>query len=296
MRSHSRKRFPTTMSVKNRVSPATTPEQRRHWEEQGYLLLERALSPAVTAQLLGRVNEVLEAYDRKRLFLQKSGAAHEQPQAFKIARAITETDALDILTDHPSTFPWLLTLLGPYLQILGTEIFVRRPGPCADPLIEWHTDGGPVMADFLPNSGNPVLQMKAQFFLTDLSASDSGNFMLVPGSHRTPFPEHEPPTAGAIQLIARAGDVLLFPWSLWHAVAPNRSGHERKSVTIRYGPMWSRTYDYNRLPPGVLARMTPRRRRLFGDIGKRPHPYDYFYPDPQEQLRLMLDEEAGPTR
>lgn len=284
------------MSVKNRVNPAVTPEQRQHWEEQGYLLLEQALSPAMTAQLLGRVNEVLEAYDRERLFSQQNGAAREQAQAFKIACAITETDALDILTDHPATFPWLLMLLGPYLQILGTEIFVRRPGPGSDPLIEWHTDGGPAMADFLPSHGNPILQMKAQFFLTDLSAFDRGNFMLVPGSHRTPFPDHEPPTAGTIQIRARAGDVLLFPWSLWHAVAPNRSGHERKSVTIRYGPMWSRPYDYERLPPGVLARMTARRRRLFGDMGEGAHPSAHFYPDPQEHLRLMLDEEVGPTR
>ena len=42
----------------------------------------------------------------------------------------------------------------------------------------------PTLGDFLPRRGNPVLQMKAQFFLTDLSDDDSGNFMLVPGSPR----------------------------------------------------------------------------------------------------------------
>ena len=274
--------------------------KRRHWEEHGYLLLKRVLSPADTRHLLGKVNEVLESYDKEQLFLQQSevgsgGAAREEVKAFKIASAITETDALDSLTDHPATFPWLLKFLGPYLQVMGTEIFVRRPGSGAEPLIEWHTDGGSAMSGFLPSQGNPILQMKVQFFLTNLSAFDSGNFMLVPGSHRTPFSTNELPPAGAIQIRAHAGDALLFPWSLWHAVAPNRSGHERKSVTLRYGPIWSRPYDYERLPPDVLARMTPRRRRLFGDMGDEKDPFSYFYPDPQEQLRLMLDDEDIPT-
>ncbi len=294
------------MSVKkSKMSPAATVQHRRHWEEQGYLLLEQVLSPSDTTHLLDKVNEVLEFYDKKQLFSQQSamgsgGAAHEEVRAFKIARAITETDALDSLLDHPVTFPWLLTFLGPYLQVLGTEIFVRRSGQGAEPLVEWHTDGGPAMSGFLPSPGSPVLQMKAQFFLTDLSEFDSGNFMLVPGSHRTPFPIHESlfasPPAGAIQLRVRAGDVLFFPWSLWHAVAPNRSGHTRQSVTLRYGPMWSRPYDYERLPLDVGGRLTARRRRLFGDMGDGAHPSSYFYPDPQEQLQLMLGDEDQAAR
>jgi ectoine hydroxylase-related dioxygenase (phytanoyl-CoA dioxygenase family) len=290
---------------KAKLNPAAVGEQRRHWEEHGYLLLPRVLSPVETTRLLGKVDAILESYDKAQLFSQQrapgSGdAQREELQAFKIACAITETDALDSLTDHPATFHWLLTLLGPYLQILGTEIFVRRPGAGAEPLVEWHADGGPAMSGFLPSSGHPLLQMKVQFFLTDISDFDSGNFMLVPGSHRTPFPINEPPSAsppaGAVQLRVRAGDALLFPWSLWHAVAPNRSGRARKSVTLRYGPMWSRPYDYERLPPEVLARMTPRRRRLFGDMGDGAHPSSYFYPDPQEQLQLMLDDENKPIR
>ena len=146
---------------------------------------------------------------------------------------------------------------------------------------------------FRSRRGNPVLQMKAQFFLTDLSDDDCGNFMLVPGSHRVTLPpdriESKETPDGAIQLRARAGDVLLFPWSLWHAVAPNHSGRIRKSITFRYGQLWSRPYDYERLPETVLGRMTPRRRRLFGDHGPNADPVSYFYPNEEEHLRLMTD-------
>lgn len=261
------------------------------------MLLEQVLSPGEVARVLAAVDAVLAESGREGggVFSQQSGAPGEAARAFKVAQAIARTEALDPLTDHPGVFPWLLDFLGPYLQILGTEIFVRRPGPGEEPLVEWHTDGGPALGRLLASPGAPVLQMKVQFFLTDLAEPDSGNFMLVPGSHRRPFPEGGaaavPP--GAVQVRAKAGDVLLFPWSLWHAVAPNRSGRVRKSVTFRYGPLWSRPYDYERLPPAVLARMTPRRRRLFGDLGEGAHPSTYFYPDPEEQLRLMKGDGGG---
>jgi ectoine hydroxylase-related dioxygenase (phytanoyl-CoA dioxygenase family) len=274
---------PMTSDI-GRISAA----RRRHWNRHGFLLIEQALSPAEVASLLSAVDAVI-ALKPDRDFVSQGSAG-----AFKIVQAISETDALDPLTDHPTVFPILLALLGPWLQILGSEIFVRTPGAGREPLVTWHTDGGPTLDSFLPRRGNPILQMKAQFFLTDLASPDSGNFMLVPSSHRTTMPPDRMESAkapgGAIQLCARAGDVLLFPWSLWHAVAPNHSGRIRKSITFRYGQLWSRPYDYERLPDHVLGRMTPRRRLLFGDHGPNADPVSYFYPDEEEHLRLMRGE------
>jgi ectoine hydroxylase-related dioxygenase (phytanoyl-CoA dioxygenase family) len=264
-------------------------EQTRLWEEQGFLFLPQALQPSETATLLRAVDAVLES-KHGRIFSQDSGVG-ERTRAFKVANAVTETDALDALIDHPSIFPLLLAFLGPYLQTMGTEIFVRLPGSGQEPLIDWHRDGGTAMGNLAATPAIPILQLKAQFFLTDLGEPDAGNFMLVPGSHRVPFPARglapgATPT-GAIQLMAQPGDAVLFAWSLWHAVAPNRVGRARKSIAIRYGPMWSRPYDYERLPRRVLERMTPRRRRLFGDLGRGAHPSSYFYPDDDEHLAIM---------
>lgn len=274
-------------------------KHRQHWQEQGYLFLPQVLSPAETNFFLEKVDAVLASCDKQQLFSQNAEGAGpiDEASTFKLASALTQTDALDSLIDHPRVFPWLLTLVGPYLQILGTEIFVRRASPSSEPLVEWHADGGPALSNFLPCPGNPVLQMKVQFFLTDMSDLDSGNFMLVPGSHRVRFPDQKfspaAPPAGAIQLRAKAGDALLFPWSLWHAVAPNHSARARQSITFRYGQMWSRPYDYERLPAEVLERLTPRRRRLCGDLGAGIHPSAYFYPDPDEQLRIMRGDLSG---
>jgi ectoine hydroxylase-related dioxygenase (phytanoyl-CoA dioxygenase family) len=260
--------------------------QRRQWDRQGYVVIENVLTADETASLLQAADEVVA---RSPAFIEQgNGAAH----AFKVANAVTKTDAVDALVDHPRVFPSLLALLGPFLQVLGTEIFLRTPGSGGEPIVPWHTDGGPTLGAFLPRRGNPALQLKVQFFLTGLEEQDHGNFMFVPGSQRIALPRHLHETtatpAGAIQLCVRAGDAVIFPWSLWHAVAPNHSTRVRRSITIRYGQLWSRPYDYTRLPDDVLARLTPRRRRLFGDLGTNADPVTFFYPNEDEHVRLML--------
>ena len=73
--------------------------------------------------------------------------------AYTIIRAIERTDALDLLTDHPRTFGTILALMGPYLQIMGTQIYVRHPEQ--DALIAFHTDAEPSVHQ-KPNPENRV--------------------------------------------------------------------------------------------------------------------------------------------
>lgn len=272
-----------------------TPQQRRQWEEEGYLLIEQALTESEVASLLDATARVVEA--SRETVDQGTGGAQ---QAFKVVRAVERDAALDLLIDHPATLPVLLALLGPSLQILGTEIFVRRPAPGREPLVEWHKDGGPALARILHQSGQPALQLKIQYFLTDLSEADSGNFLLVPGSHRRPFPADgrvsEDDLARSVQVLARPGDALIFPWALWHAVAPNRSDRVRRSVTFRWGQLFCRPYDYERLPAHLLARWTPRQRRLFGELGDARQPHEFYYTDESEQRRVLMPLTPPPAR
>ncbi len=120
--------------------------------------------------------------------------------------------------------------------------------------------------------------------------------MCVPGSHKKAFHEKRllkgTYPEGAIQVLAEAGDAVIFPWALWHGVGPNQTDRIRKSVTFRYGQMWCRPYDYDRLPSHVLDRMTPRRRRLFGDMGENHHPTDYYKPN--DQIQIICGEDWHP--
>ena len=86
-----------------------------------------------------------------------------------------------------------------------------------------------------------------------------------------------------------------FPLSLGHGVAPNRSGSTRVSVILRYGQAFCRPVDYWTTPgQPILDQLTPRRRRLLGDLGSRSRPGDFYGAIP-DQLELMYGDRWSTT-
>ncbi|MAZ54103.1 MAG: hypothetical protein CMO31_08865 [Trueperaceae bacterium] len=57
-------------------------------------------------------------------------------------------------------------------------------------------------------------------------------------------------------------------------------------MTFRYGQMWCRPYDYEKISLVALKGMTTRQRRLMGDMGAGYSPTDYY--KPQDQLEKIL--------
>ncbi len=263
------------------VLKGLTKSMRGRWNEDGYLLIRRALSPADIDAYLAAADLVIDAYA-------KADPSRYGDGAYTITQALERTSGLDGLMDHPGIFGVILGLMGPYLQIMGSQIYVRHPSK--QRLMEWHTDAGPSLAQTRVEPDSLPLNFKVQIFLTDISEPNHANFCVVPGSHRRTFPEdgfrtdEEPP--GMVQLCVEAGDVAFFPHNLWHAVSPNLGRTTRRSVTFRYGQMWSRPYDYEKAPAEMLARMTARRRRLMGDLGEGYTPTDYF--KPKDQIEVIM--------
>ena len=264
-----------------------TDEQLATYEAQGYLHLpgvftadeiERGLR--VIDELSGSEHQALETHASFLTF----------DHTLRVRDAVARTAGLDYFLDHPKLIGPLMSVLNGNIHVLGTDVLVRS---VRDEVLEpWHTDGGEYLQRFRLKPGSPSLQVKIQVFLTDVLQPNSGNFLLMPGSHREPpanqtflceIPELDEPTSrgelppGAISVAARAGDILLFPYSLWHAVAPNRT-QPRKTFIFRYGQLWHRPHDYLAQPPEVLERMSPRLRRMFGDFGAKPHPSDFYKP------------------
>lgn len=272
-----------------------TPAEEEQFRRQGYLLLRSALTRVDVATLLDEVDRLVREADST------GGAFHESyyhKNSYKLGRALRLSPAFDRLIDHPSYFGKLVTLIGPYIQLMGSEIFVR--GAADEAITGFHTDMGPGMQQWVYIDGNPFLEIKTQVFLTDLSAPDSSNFALFPGSHhrRAPDtnalcmldsinarigPRGELPD-GAIQILAAPGDVLLFPHTLWHSVAPNRSGRTRYSVSFRYGQLALRPFErFDPVLTDPARSLTPRQRRLLGDLGEEaPSPYR-----PANQLEII---------
>ncbi|MFF7591306.1 phytanoyl-CoA dioxygenase family protein [Kitasatospora purpeofusca] len=273
-----------------------TDEQFESYEQNGYLHLKGLFSPEEVERGLAVIDEVVADGART---IENHASFTDRAHTVRVRDAVARTAGMDYFLDHPKLVGPLMSLLAGSVQLLGTEIFVRS---LQDEALEyWHTDGGEYLQQLRLVHGSPSLQIKAQVFFTDTTKSDSGNFLLVPGSHRKVPTDRtalcyieeldEPLRQGvlpddALEVKAAPGDVLIFPYSLWHAVAPNKV-QERKTFILRYGHLWHRPHDYLQQPAEVLDRMSPRLRRMFGDFGDQVHPTDYYKPVDQGDVMAV---------
>jgi len=268
-----------------------TYEQRESWDRDGYLHLGGVLDAseiAVLRERVARLGTEIESADGKQAYWQDVFDAGND-RDLSINNAFRWCPGTEVLIDHPRALGAIIGLMGAYVQCVGSEIYVRYGSD--KPLFDFHTDVGPALAAV--DVPGKVIQLKAQFFLTDVLEPDAGNFTVVPGSHREDFPGKIAYglVPRATQILAAAGDVVLFPLSLGHGVAPNRRGDIRHSVILRYAQMFCRPVDYWTRPPDeVMKRLSRRQRRMLGDLGSLTRPGDYYGIIP-DQLEIMYGNE-----
>ncbi len=193
------------------------------------------------------------------------------------------------LIDRTPVFDYIVDLMGPNIMLSMTQAISRQPSEQFPGYT--HTDGGESLRLTRVSETSPPIAMKAMYLLSDVTKQDHGNLTVFPGSHirQIPFKRESvmtPYSPGAAQLMGRAGDVYLFPHSLWHGPARNLSGKSRKVLLYNYCQLWVRSYDHDRIPD-IAQRCSPRQRRLLGDLGYDFRPGSYFYvPIDQEEVIL----------
>jgi ectoine hydroxylase-related dioxygenase (phytanoyl-CoA dioxygenase family) len=242
---------------------ALTPEQSSFFEENGYLVIPGALDRAMLERVTAAVDRVFER-GRREEGLNRAGAYEKR-------NAIGLDDAFLDLLDWPATVPLVPQILNWDIQLDTSHIIVRPPQPPGTgedfKAIGWHRDGG--IATLEMPEPLSRLRLKICYVLSDLSQPGRGNTRFVPGSHRRVGP---PPRTrdgdpdGAIEVLANAGDAVMFENRLYHAVGPNLSDITRKTIFMGYSYRWLRPLDYVVQPPEVLARVQddPIRWQLLG--------------------------------
>ncbi len=282
-----------------------TDEMKNQWESQGYLHVPKVLEEDELVKLREATDNVIIQYMNKKSKMNSSEHGNRvlgkhNSESYNILQVIEYTEAFDFLLDYPKIFSIITQIMGIFLQVSGCDLFVRNPSSSISDLNKFHTDGGPSLQKILPQKSTPPLLIKMQYLLTDLDKEDEGNFMLVPGSHLKLVDYYDknclvhhcnkyvekgemPPESK--QIIAKAGDVIIHVWTLWHAVAQNKSTCTRKSISIRYSPLWSRPY-FNQISADVMSRLTARQQRLFGHLGDCPTPTEYYTPPNQKEIIL----------
>jgi len=162
---------------------------------------------------------------------------------------------LDELITWPKTWD-ALTRLG-YTDSKFSRAYLISKPPHSPPLF-WHQD-------FTAWSGEPraydriAPQLFAMFYLVN-TTQENGCLRVIPGSHRKRHPLHDlvgtahtnasrrlddpasplyAPIAEELDIVAKAGDMVLGDGRALHAAHANRSDQERPLITLWYHPLFS---------------------------------------------------------
>jgi ectoine hydroxylase len=280
------------------LAHSLTEAERNQFEQEGFLIVPDALSPAMVEQLIAAVDQLHhEAL--------QSGTA--QPHGrWGCTNLIGRNDLFVELLDWPAVIPKVWGILGWNIYSYHTHAGVTPPAPSGDDQgeiwLEWHQDSGRVNIE-METEPRPRLSLKVAYFLTDVSQPGRGNFCVLPGSHlkaeippaseigRDPqetVPERVP--GEALPICVQPGTAVIFDRRLWHSRSPNHSQLTRKALFYGYSYRWLRPKD-DLTADSVLDRCDPIRRQLLGvavsNNGR------YVPTDEDVPLRAWLLEHAG---
>lgn len=259
-----------------------TDEQRRSFDEDGFIILENFLTPAETARLSDAADEVVSRIQ------QEKGLPPETH--FQIRNALSQHDAFLDLIDHPRMLPLVVDAIGWNIQIRTTHLDYRPPypqnlaagavgtGQGADAQagyrnIAWHPDLASREIFQAPSLDGrlPFMEIKVFYPLFDMSESGCGNLWLSPGSYLRPPSDlqamnRQVPDDQALELKLQAGSAVLWRTATWHCVGPNQSQKTRKIMHVGYHYRWLRPTDYMQQDPELLAHCSPIRQQLLGAL------------------------------
>lgn len=292
---------------------AMTEQQRRDFDEQGFILIEDFFDPAELQRLLDAIDEIAARVQAAK------GLRPDQPWA--IRNALAHHEAILDLIDHPRMLPLVVDAIGWNIQIRTTHLDYRPPypkeleagelgrGQGADHAagyknLIWHPDlAGPYLFEAPSLDGRlPFMEIKVGYYLSDLTQRNSGAIALVPGSHqRTPQElrdlDYRVDPSEVLELNVRPGTAMLWRTAVWHCVTPNLSDLVRKVIYVGYHYRWLRPTDYVAQAPELIARCSPIRRQLLGALAAGSHPLGAD-PDwePASQHWLTRDWEDVPLK
>ena len=235
-----------------------TKEQIEHFEDQGYLIVEDALS----ADMVGRLNEAIDRVAERE---QASKELSPDDQLSKFRTVVEDDTFLDLL-DNPKTFPLLWDILSWNIQLYISHLILYPPEQNGGEIRPggWHQDGGRPVPEM--ERPQPRLSLKISYWLSDVDTPEHGAFTIVPGSHRSDTrPEACETGEGIMPVCVKAGDAVLFDRRMWHRRGTNTSDRMRRVLFFGYSYRWLRGLDYNNMSEDLLAKCDPIRRQLLGD-------------------------------
>ena len=212
-------------------------EQIAHYEEHGYLVLERHLPDDILASIRAEIARFEEearsmTASNDRLDLEDTHTP-ETPRLRRIKLPHRISDVMRDLMYSDHILAPARDLIGPDLRLHTTKLNMKSAGYGA--AVEWHQDYA-----FYPHTNDDILAIGV---IIDDMESVNGPLMVYPGSHKGPVYDHHvdgvfagaflPEAVGlnpadAVELKGPAGSISIHHGRIVHGSALNRSDKPRR--------------------------------------------------------------------
>lgn len=254
---------PKSFPALNNTAPdeKTLAQLEKQMWEQGYVVIQNALSPEATEHFRKRLAEAEYSYGYE---------THSTVRMFERGM-----DFVALIENEP-VYSLALRLFGPQMHLMAMQGHRMRAGT---EVIGFHSDE--LYVERRPEDDDSVKYpaiisaINCHYYLVDVP-DELGPTWVVPGSHdacRQPRgSDGSPPSwkgKAAVALPVKAGDCVIYSNQLWHSGSKNRTDRTRLSVV----PTYSRRYVAQRFWPflnynlsrDILDQCTPRQRLLLGE-------------------------------
>lgn len=243
-----------------------TAEQRRSFDEDGFLVVRNAVDKET-------IDRLLEAGDRRaRVFLDKPELLEkEEYNHLDLRPGLLKEKPLLALVTHSTTVPLVVQLLSPNIHLHSLALIYKRPvSPEGTPFRRgWHRDIR--IPKDLGHRALPRVGIKICYCLTDFQKPNSGMTLFARRTHLDSEPlaiskgEIDPTGAEVCDLTLNAGDAVLFENRIFHTAAPNRSDRVSRVLMYGYAYRWLKPEVYLDVPDEqLLAKSDPITRQLLG--------------------------------
>jgi len=245
-----------------------TPAQNYFYQVNGYVVLKGLFSQEECAHLI-RLADQMDADDG---CTYKHDGYPKTPIRTVLSRCAWYDPLLLETAMSPIIMPIIQGIVGGEVRLEEHQFIINYPDPSQKAqgakrlsIREegWHRGIAPSFGSFQTNGHSHCLFTKALIYLTDNGAGEGT--WVVPGSHKLELPTSQlvefMDETLAVQLQARAGDVLILSETLIHS-APSLSISSAPRYTLIYGYTAPFMQTWNRYDPpaDLLAGVTPEQR------------------------------------
>lgn len=234
-------------------------DERFAFDVQGYLHLRRALPRDELLEIWSWIEEV-EHCDVQALNLDRPELMQHQLNR-PVSRVVDADPRFARLLDHPAVAPYLVEFLGPDYKHIDNDLYDTYPGYAGG---SWHRGVQAHPSGHWLDGQFACTMVKVFYCMTPVRPGQ-GEFVVVPGSHRTEIAidlDRVDLPAQHIFDDVDAGDVILFNEALLHNGRPNRTLRTRRTVIMNFGRADAGPWLGYAPSNGTLATVTDRQQAI----------------------------------